>query len=103
MDLSLPQFRVGATPASPSGAAEGDAGFAPTRPSQQKIPTVCRLLRTKTAFGFIDDDMEPWQSGESTTAVFWCLGTMETAGPDEVMCHPSTCQSGRGCYQPPVE
>ena len=48
----------------------------------------------------IDDDMEPWQSGESTTAVFWCLRTMETAGPDDAYCHPSTCQSGRACCAP---
>ena len=64
-------------------------------------PTVCRLLRTKTAFGALSaNDDEPWQSGESTTAVYWCLRTMETAGPDDLYCHPETCKAGRSCYQP---
>jgi hypothetical protein len=45
---------------------------------------------------FADED---WTDGESTTAVYWCLGTMETAGPDDVMCHPSTCRAGRQCFQ----
>src|SRR5437868_1958520 len=50
---------------------------------QPVVPVVCRLLRTKTAFGsFADTGAAPWQAGESTTAVFWCLATMQTAGPD---------------------
>ena len=61
--------------------------------------SVCRMLRTKTAFSFTDPEETPWQDGTSTTAVYWCLGTMETAGPDNVLCHPSTCVPGRGCYQ----
>jgi hypothetical protein len=66
---------------------------------------VCRLLRTKTAFGSFSgfNDDVPWQAGESTTAAYWCLGTMETAGPDDGYCHPETCRSGRSCFQPPVE
>ena len=63
-------------------------------------PKVCRLLRTKTAFGSLSlHDEVPWQEGESTTAVFWCLGTMETAGPDDQFCHPGSCRAGRTCYQ----
>jgi hypothetical protein len=74
--------------------------------SLPQIPTaqVCRMLRTKTAFGSFsglhDDDDIGWQSGESTTAVYWCLGTMETAGPDDQFCHPSTCRAGRVCFRP---
>ncbi len=65
---------------------------------------VCRMLRTKTAFGTYDEeDLDPWQMGTSTTAVFWCLGTMATAGPDDMYCHPSTCREGRGCFQPGIE
>ncbi len=64
------------------------------------IPTVCRLLRTKHAFGtFADGDFDPWQMGESSTAVFWCLATMQTCGPDDSFAHPSRCQIGRRCYQ----
>jgi hypothetical protein len=65
--------------------------------------SVCRLLRTKTAFGFIDDDDVPWYDNGSTTAVYWCLGTMETAGIDDHFCHPTSCRPGRGCYQPGLD
>ena len=63
------------------------------------ISSVCRMLRTKTAFGTMSHDDEDWTDGESTTAVHWCLGTMETAGPDDVLAHPATCRAGRACYQ----
>jgi hypothetical protein len=63
---------------------------------------VCRMLRTKTAFGMMSPE-EDWTEGESTTAVYWCLGTMETAGPDNLLCHPDTCRAGRACYQAELE
>ena len=65
---------------------------------ESPVPTVCRLLRTKHAFGTFAD-MDPWQEGESTTAVYWCLATMQTAGPDDSFAHPSRCHFGRGCYR----
>jgi len=70
----------------------------PQLPQDAKA-SICRMLRTKTAFGCCDVEETPWQEGESTTAVYWCLGTMETAGPDNVYCHPSTCVAGRSCYR----
>ena len=75
-------------------------------PLPQIQPTkVCTMLRTKTAFGSFSGlhDDGGWQAGESTTAVYWCLGTMETAGPDDSFCHPSTCRQGRQCFQPELE
>ena len=68
------------------------------QPTSEKLP-VCKLLRTKTAYGGYSIDDVPWDENDSTTAVYWCLGTMETAGPDNVLCHPHTCRHGRGCYQ----
>lgn len=67
-----------------------------------QVQTVCRMLRTKNAFGSYSEDVHevPWQAGESTTAVFWCLKTMDTAGPDDDFAHPSTCRPGRACYRP---
>ena len=64
-------------------------------------PRVCRLLRTKRAFNayVTDGDATPWEAGESTTAVFWCLKTMDTAGPDDCFAHPSTCCDGRVCFR----
>ena len=67
---------------------------------QNEVPTVCRMLRTKHAFGtFAEHDFDPWQMGESTTAVFWCLATMQTCGPDDSLAHPQRCREGRACYQ----
>jgi hypothetical protein len=71
----------------------------PSSESTEKTPP-CRMLRTKTAFGFVEEAETPWYESESTTAVYWCLGTMETAGPDDMYCHPKTCRAGRTCYQP---
>jgi hypothetical protein len=73
-----------------------------TDPQPPSSP-VCRMLRTKTAFGSYGPDADPWDSGESTTAVYWCLGTMETAGPDDAFAHPHTCLQGRPCYQKPLD
>ena len=69
------------------------------------VPTVCKMLRTKNAFtGAHDDDPEstPWQFGESSTAVYWCLGTMETFGPDDGLAHPHCCKEGRSCFKVPA-
>jgi hypothetical protein len=61
-----------------------------------KSTAVCPMLRTKTAYGTYD---VPWQEGASTTAVYWCLETMATAGPDEQLAHPHECREGRGCFR----
>ena len=70
---------------------------------EEPVPVVCRLLRTKTAFGSFVGGANPWQAGASTTAVYWCLRTMETAGPDDGYAHPHTCRAGRICYERPPE
>jgi hypothetical protein len=83
------------------GAAAGDTPG--TRPK------VCCLLRTKTAFGSYmleTDDADDgaggppsWQDGNSTTAVFWCLKTMDTCGPDDAFAHAKSCRPGRECFR----
>lgn len=67
----------------------------------EEKPVVCRLLRTKTAFGSFVGNLHAWQTGASTTAVYWCLNTMETAGPDDAYVHPHNCRPGRVCFQEP--
>ena len=71
------------------------------RGSRQQA-TVCRLLRTKTAFGTTDGGHD-WRSGESSTAAYWCLSTMQSAGPDDLLAHPHACRDGRGCFQSPID
>lgn len=66
-------------------------------------PEVCRLLRTKTAFGTFVGSLHSWRTGNSTTAVYWCLRTMETAGPDDGYAHPHNCREGRSCFEEPLE
>ena len=67
---------------------------------QKPVPVVCRSLRTKEAFVETNEGDAPWQAGLSTTAVYWCLRTMETAGPDGCEARPSCCGAARVCYRP---
>jgi hypothetical protein len=85
-----------------------DPAVAPERPERsdranEDPPVVCRKLRTKMSFGSLEG-VRDWRHGESTTAVYWCLSTMETAGPDDGYAHPHGCRAGRACYiAPPGE
>jgi hypothetical protein len=67
---------------------------------EEEPPVVCRKLRTKMAFGALVGARD-WRFGDSTSAVYWCLSTMEPAGPDNGYAHPHGCQSGRACFRPP--
>lgn len=60
---------------------------------------VCRLLRTKRAFGSPEDPANPWHQSRSTTSSYWCLETMEPAGLDDRIAHPDLCRRGRGCFR----
>ena len=66
-------------------------------PDPAELPQVCRFIRTKTAFGNSVGNT-PWQTGASSTAVYWCLQTMGSSGPDDQLVHPQSCCDGRGCY-----
>ena len=65
------------------------------------LPVVCRSLRTKMAFGSLVSDAPDWRLGEATTAAYWCLQTMEAAGPDGGFAHAQRCREGRRCFAPP--
>lgn len=67
-------------------------------PDEPDLPVVCQMLRTKNAFGN-HVGYRAWQRGESTTAVYWCLHTMGTVGPDDQLVHPHTCCGTRACFQ----
>lgn len=62
---------------------------------------LCRKLRSKLAFSAIEtSEGEPVSEIEAlnSTAVYWCLSTMECAGPDGALAHGSLCHSDRACY-----
>jgi hypothetical protein len=71
-------------------------------PVKRSLPVVCRMLRTKTGFGSMQPGGPDWRTGDSTTAVYWCLQTMETAGIDGGYAHPHTCCEGRDCFVRPA-
>lgn len=72
----------------------------PTPPASaaRPLPVVCQLLRTKHAFGSFGPDVPAWQEGRSSTAVFWCIATMDHAGPDDGRVHAERCRPGRVCF-----
>lgn len=66
-------------------------------------PEVCSKLRTKTMYLNVDYRRAPEEPGCSDTAVFWCLKTNSSLGPDDLPVSPEGCCSGRGCavvYRP---
>ena len=79
----------------------GDGASVPSSAELSDALQVCRKLRSKFAFlPLVNADNEPvfWQTGDSSTAVYWCLRTMECAGPDGGLAHASTCRADRDCY-----
>jgi hypothetical protein len=81
--------------------SEAEACEVETGGADAEAACVCRRLRTKRSFGSYQGNLYSWQSGDSTTAVYWCLRTMETVGPDDGYAHPHACLSGRDCFDPP--
>ncbi len=59
---------------------------------------ICSLLRTKTAVGPYGSPNDLIHAS-SMTAVYWCLATMSSAGPDDGLAHPDHCCEGRGCFR----
>ena len=74
-----------------------------TSESTDSPPVVCRMLRTKTFYGTYTSTGEDWRTGDSATAVYWCLETMSTSGADDDLAHPHSCVPGRACFKAPLE
>lgn len=66
---------------------------------REDVPVVCRMLRTKAAYGSTMSDLPAWQRGETSTAAYWCLATMEAFGPDDGLVDAHSCRSGRECFE----
>jgi hypothetical protein len=66
-------------------------------------PRVCRMLRTKMAFGTIEGMKHDWREGRSMSASYWCLRTMEPWGPDDHIAEAGACRSGRACFESDAE
>jgi hypothetical protein len=62
-------------------------------------PTVCRHLRAKTPFSTLEELGRPWEHGDASNASYWCLCTMDAAGPDDGVAHARDCRAGRACFE----
>ena len=58
---------------------------------------VCGRLRSKGA-GVVYGEPIRWENGYYPNAVFWCLRTADTVGPDDHYVHPHVCVAGRQCF-----
>jgi hypothetical protein len=58
---------------------------------------VCRHLRSKGA-GVVYGEPIQWDNGYFPNAVFWCLATSESVGPDDQFVHPHVCGANRPCF-----
>lgn len=86
-----------------ANAAQPSVGVHPTdheETSSLAPPDLCRKLRTKMMFMSLVNDAGAAiaQHGESSTDVYWCLSTMECAGPDGGLAHKDLCGKDRDCY-----
>lgn len=70
-------------------------------PSDSKAPKTCRLLRTKSPLEPLLDNRVSWETGHCSTAVYWCLMTMESSGPDDRLAHAHDCSPQRTCFKCP--
>jgi hypothetical protein len=61
----------------------------------------CALLRTKGMYLPPNPRADGNTPEGSSTAVFWCLGTMKMVGPDGGYVAPDACVPGRSCYKAP--
>lgn len=70
--------------------------------SEQARPAralLCRCLRTKGMFTHTEEvPPEP----EQDTAVWWCVKTLQSVGPDDDSCHRAFCADpSRSCWEGP--
>ena len=80
----------------PEGAS-GAADLAPRGASSHGKP-LCGAIRAKGFFVYTE---EPPPPTEWDTAVFWCLKTMTSVGPDGDMVHRTCCDASRQCFEGP--
>ena len=63
---------------------------------------VCPCLRTKTMTLNTEYRRSAFEdSFTADTAIFTCLKTQCSHGPDELDCSAEMCRPGRECYEPP--
>ncbi len=63
----------------------------------ERIVAICKCLRSKGFYltGPGDADLVEF----SPTSAYWCLHTVTILGPDDILCSPEMCRSGRSCFE----
>lgn len=61
----------------------------------QVVP-VCRHLRGRSVQSA---DGASWYETGDGNRTFWCLCTMDVAGPDDGPVHGESCREGRSCFE----
>jgi hypothetical protein len=91
----------GDQPLSPLAQGEGDEDAVKplSAVTRGEGGEACRWLRSRSAYGHRLDD-SPWETGDSGLESYWCLCTMEAAGPDDGLVHAQACREGRRCFAP---
>ena len=60
----------------------------------------CAHIATKTDY-YRDPKAPPIVTvGAGETAIYWCVLTAKSIGPDEGPCNRADCNASRACYQP---
>lgn len=72
--------------------------------TDREIVPCCVHLRTKTLY-YLPDEMQagPGYIKNTTTGTYWCNRSCAGMGPDGAASTPTDCQSGRSCYERPLE
>lgn len=66
---------------------------------KKTIISYCRFLRTKMSYIPDVDNSEMWRENSSSTHAYWCMHTMQPAGPDDNPVAPESCLQGRKCFE----
>ena len=61
----------------------------------------CRNIATKTDYYRDPAQPVPWEPGSGSTAVYWCILTQKSLGPDGLPCDRLDCCPERECYVAP--
>jgi hypothetical protein len=88
---------------SASAASGCDLSNEASEASEASAFLLCRKLRSKLAFSAVESSDGEHVSAIGAlagTAVYWCVSTMECAGPDGGLAEVSLCRADRPCYQP---
>ena len=64
---------------------------------EKKLP-LCGAIRSKGIYMYTEETPPPV---ETDTAIWWCVHTHSSVGPDGDLVHRSCCDGSRSCFEGP--